>query len=51
MTPDDCSTIFVSSVLISTKNAAKSGAVSDLSMIGMPEAAGGTTFDESTWKV
>ena len=46
MIPDDCSVILVSSVLISTKNADKSGAVQDPSNKGGPEAAGGTAVDE-----
>jgi hypothetical protein len=46
MIPDDCSTILVSSVLISTKNAGKSGAVQDPFNNGGPEAAGGTAVDE-----
>jgi hypothetical protein len=46
MTPDDCSTILVSSVLISTKNAGQSGAAQDPSNEGEPEAAGGTVVDE-----
>lgn len=48
MIPDDCSTIFVSSVLISIKNAGESDVVRVLF-----DAWGidGTTADEFTWKV
>jgi hypothetical protein len=46
MIPDDCSMILVSLVLISTKNADKSGAVQGPSNKGGPEAADGTAVDE-----
>jgi hypothetical protein len=46
MIPDDCSIILVSSVLISTKNAGKSGAVQDPCSKGGPEAAGGTAVND-----
>jgi hypothetical protein len=46
MIPDDCSMILVFSVLISTKNAGKSGAVQDSSNKSGPESAGGTAVDE-----
>jgi hypothetical protein len=43
---DDCFTILVSSVLISMKNAGKSGAVRDPSNEDGLEAACGTAVDE-----
>lgn len=47
MIPDDCSTILVPSGLISTKNAGKSGAAWDSSIInGRSNEAGGTAVDE-----
>jgi hypothetical protein len=46
MIPDDCSIILVFSVLISTKNAGKSGMVQDSSNKCGPEATGGTAVGE-----
>lgn len=46
MIPDDCLTILVPSVLISTKNTSKSRAVRDPSNNSGPNEAGGTIVGE-----